>query len=200
MSDLSLKMSSGKKSSNGAAKRPNDDEEEDRPTVLDMNHPEYRFDDLQESFYGRQIMDESALDRANWHDRARTAFDPCLGPMALSLPIQEIANVNRKVDNQFPVPSTPLKPEQRQKRKEDENSRYYAELITAHQRYIQERIDNMVPVLAGLLLLTDNPINGAQRFSEQIEAFLNLASRQTSFMYDEDFGMGKGVAKKPRRK
>ena len=77
---------------------------------------------------------------------------------------------------------------------------YYVELISAHQCYIQEQIDNMVPVLAGLLLVTDIPINGAQRFSKQIEAFLNLASRQTSFMYDEDFGMGKGVAKKPRRK
>ena len=200
MSDLSLKMSSGKKSSNGAAKRSNDEEEVDRPTVLDMNDPNYSFADLERSFYSRQIMDESAIDRANWHERATSAFDPCLGPMMLSLPIQDVASINHKLDNQFPVPGTPLKPEQRQKRKQDEMSAYYAELLSRHQRYIQQQIDNMVPTLAGLLLLTDNPINSAQRFSEQIEAFLNLASRQTSFMYDEDFGMGEGVSKKPRRK
>ena len=41
---------------------------------------------------------------------------------------------------------------------------YFAETVTAHSQYVQNQINNLVPTVAGLLLLTDEPVNTAQRF------------------------------------
>ena len=148
------------------------------------------------------MYDESANERNRWHKRtlAANGNDPCMGPLILAQPMQDIVSINRKVDFTFPPPDGNANANERRSRKDEERSLFFMEFTENHRRYLQGRIDNLVPILAGLLLQTDQPVEAAQRFFDQIEAFLNLASCQTAFGFEGDFGMGKGSSNKKQRK
>ena len=82
-----------------------------------------------------------------------------------------------------------LSPDEHQSHKNNELGMYEAQLISTHNHYLHDQINNLVPILAGLFQQTRQK---HATLLDQVKDFINISTGLTPFGHGEDFRIGSG--------